>query len=199
MDSNLQRQWVEAAMRGTPPSAPPDAALRAQSGESTPSPVTRNLQTIADLEARSSLQRSALDRFSDRVSSFASSTAFLLIHVAWFAGWITLNSVSTNALDPYPFTFLTFLVSLEAIFLTSFVLISQNHLEMQAHRRAALDLQINLLAEREMTSVLRTVSAIATHLGLADECDDDDLQELVAQTDVEAIAKTVEENATNSE
>jgi uncharacterized membrane protein len=83
--------------------------------------------------------------------------------------------------------------------LTSFVLISQNHLEMQAHRRAALDLQINLLAEREMTSVLRTVSAIATHLGLADECDDDDLQELVAQTNVEAIAKTVEEKATNSE
>jgi uncharacterized membrane protein len=121
--------------------------------------------------------------------------SFLLIHVAWFAGWIVLNSTSRNALDPYPFTFLTFLVSLEAIFLTSFVLISQNHLETQAHRRAALDLQINLLAEREMTSVLRTVSAIAAHLGLADECDDDDLAELIEQTDVEAIAETVEEEA----
>jgi uncharacterized membrane protein len=136
-----------------------------------------------------------MDRFSDRVSGFASSTSFLLIHVAWFAGWIVLNSTSRNALDPYPLTFLTFLVSLEAIFLTSFVLISQNHLETQAHRRAALDLQINLLAEREMTSVLRTVSAIAAHLGLADECDDDDLAELIEQTDVEAIAKTVEEEA----
>ena len=108
----------------------------------------------------------ALDRFSDRVSDFASSTAFLLIHVVWFGGWIAANAVARNALDPYPFTFLTFLVSLEAIFLTSFVLISQNHLEAQAHRRAALDLQINLLAEREMTSVLRMVSAIAAHLGL---------------------------------
>jgi uncharacterized membrane protein len=95
-------------------------------------------------------------------------------------------------LDPYPFTFLTFLVSLEAIFLTSFVLISQNHLEAQAHRRAALDLQINLLAEREMTSVLRAVMAIATHLGVADACSDEDLQQLIEQTDVNAVASTVE-------
>ena len=144
-----------------------------------PSPVLKNIRTIADLEAKSSAQRKTLDRLSDRVSDFAGSTSFLLIHVAWFAGWITLNSVARNALDPYPFTFLTFLVSLEAIFLTSFVLISQNHLEAQAHRRAALDLQINLLAEREMTSVLRTVSVIAAHLGLSDQCSDEELTELV--------------------
>jgi len=153
------------------------------------------VQTIADLEAKSSARRSALDRLSDRVSDFASSTSFLLIHVVWFAAWVTFNTMTPRAVDPYPFTFLTFLVSLEAIFLTSFVLISQNHLEGQAHRRAALDLQINLLAEREMTSVLRTVSAIATHLGLANECNDDELQELVETTDLESIANTVEEHA----
>ena len=113
----------------------------------------------------------------------------------WFAGWVTFNTMTPQAVDPYPFTFLTFLVSLEAIFLTSFVLISQNHLEAQAHRRAALDLQINLLAEREMTSVLRTVSAIASHLGLANECNNDELQELVEETDLEAIANTVEEHS----
>ena len=158
-----------------------------------PSPVLKNIRTIADLEAKSSAQRKTLDRLSDRVSDFAGSTSFLLIHVAWFAGWITLNSVAHNALDAYPFTFLTFLVSLEAIFLTSFVLISQNHLEAQAHRRAALDLQINLLAEREMTSVLRTVSVIAAHLGLSDQCSDEELTELVEPTDVEAVAKTVED------
>jgi len=145
--------------------------------------------------AASSARRGTLDRLSDRVSDFASSTSFLLIHIAWFAGWITMNTIARKPLDPYPFTFLTFLVSLEAIFLTSFVLISQNHLEAQAHRRAALDLQINLLAEREMTSVLRTVSAIATHLGLASECNDHELQELVEETDLEAIANTVEEHA----
>jgi uncharacterized membrane protein len=156
------------------------------------SPVQRNVQTIADLDAKSSARRGTLDRLSDRVSDFASSTSFLLIHIAWFAGWITMNTIARKPLDPYPFTFLTFLVSLEAIFLTSFVLISQNHLESQAHRRAALDLQINLLAEREMTSVLRTVTAIATHLGLSEECSDDDVQELIENTDVAAVADTVE-------
>jgi uncharacterized membrane protein len=156
------------------------------------SPVQRNVQTIADLDAKSSARRGTLDRLSDRVSDFASSTSFLLIHIAWFAGWITMNTIARKPLDPYPFTFLTFLVSLEAIFLTSFVLISQNHLESQAHRRAALDLQINLLAEREMTSVLRTVTAIAAHLGLSEECSDDDVQELIENTDVAAVADTVE-------
>jgi len=104
-------------------------------GAPAPSPVLRNVQKIADLDAKSSAHRSALDRLSDRVSDFASSTSFLLIHVVWFAGWVALNTLAPNAVDPYPFTFLTFLVSLEAIFLTSFVLISQNHLEAQAHRR----------------------------------------------------------------
>ena len=183
-------------MDATPTSSkPPDQDERHKQSKATPSQVVRNVQTVAALEAESGAQRGALDRFSDRVSDFASSTTFLLIHVVWFAGWITANVAASRPVDPYPFTFLTFMVSLEAIFLTSFVLISQNHLESQAHRRAALDLQINLLAEREMTSVLRTVSAIAAHLGLSDKCDDDELKELVEKIDVEAIAKTVDEQA----
>jgi uncharacterized membrane protein len=161
-------------------------------GGAPPLSVLRNVQTIADLEAKSDSDRGLLNRLSDRVSRFASSPPFLVLHLLWFAGWITWNRMAGTPLDPYPFTFLTFLVSLEAIFLTSFVLISQNHLEAQAHRRAALDLQINLLAEREMTSVLRAVMAIATHLGVTDACSDEDLQQLIEQTDVNAVASTVE-------
>jgi uncharacterized membrane protein len=158
-----------------------------------PSPVLRNVKTIAELEAQSSASRSALDRLSDRVSDFASSPSFLMIHIAWFAGWVLVNAIAKKPLDPYPFTFLTFLVSLEAIFLTSFVLISQKHLERQSHRRAALDLQINLLAEQEMTTVLRAVSAIAAHLGISDVRDDkEEVKELAERTDVLAIAKSVE-------
>jgi len=154
--------------------------------------VLRNVQAIADLEAQSSAGRSRLDRLSDRVSDFAGSPSFLLIHVFWFSGWITANSVVARPLDPYPFTFLTFLVSLEAIFLTSFVLISQNHLEYQSRRRAAIDLQINLLAEREMTSVLKTVTAIAMHLGIANVGADEELEDLIKKTDVKAVAQSVE-------
>jgi len=168
---------------------------RARRSRRPASTVLRNVQMSADMEAESSSRRTALDKLSDRVSAFAGSSSFLLIHLIWFVGWIVLNVRRAAALDPYPFMFLTFLVSLEAIFLTSIVLISQNHLEMQAHRRAALDLQINLLAEREMTSVLRKVTAIAAHLGVDEDALDADLTELIEQTDVLAVAKTVDDES----
>ena len=171
----------------------PDSSLTKTKGSALPpTPVLQNIQTIAELEAKTSSKRSGLDCLSDRVSNFAGSSSFLLIHVAWFSGWIIMNTTARRPVDPYPFTFLTFLVSLEAIFLTSFVLISQNHLEAQARRRAALDLQINLLAEREMTSVLRRVSAIAAHLGVSDDGADEEMKELIEQTDVAAVAQIVE-------
>jgi uncharacterized membrane protein len=150
------------------------------------------VQTIAELEARKHANRSAVDRFSDQVSGFAGSAWFLLFHVVWFGGWIVINRLVPTALDPYPYTFLTFLVSLEAIFLTSFVLISQNHLEAQARHRASLDLQINLLAEAEMTELIRTVSAIAGHLGLKELSDSTDSREMATHTDIVALAAAVD-------
>jgi len=163
-----------------------------------PSSALRNVQTIAELEARKHANRSAVDRFSDRVSAFAGSPWFLLFHVVWFTGWLVLNRLAPAPFDPYPYTFLTFLVSLEAIFLTSFVLISQNHLEAQAHNRAALDLQINLLAEAEMTQLLRTVSAIADHLGLKELNETTDSREMASHTDIAALAAAVEAAAASA-
>ena len=178
---------------GDPKTFKPDASPTTTDRSAVPpTPVLQNVQTIAELEAKTSAKRNRLDRFSDRVSDFASSSSFLLIHVGWFSGWIILNTRARIPLDPYPFTFLTFLVSLEAIFLTSFVLISQHHLEAQSRRRAALDLQINLLAEREMTSVLRWVTAIAAHLGLSEDEVDEEMKELAEQTDVAVVAQTVD-------
>ena len=174
---------------------PGPVAPRSPGAGTTPTSVRRNVQTIADLEAKSSAARRTLDRLSDRVSDFAGSPWFLLIHLLWFVAWTVANTLARKPVDPYPFTFLTFLVSLEAIFLTSFVLISQNHMEAQAHRRAALDLQIDLLAEQEMTSVLRTVTAIAAHLGLPSECSAEDMHELIEQTDIAAVARTVDRSS----
>ena len=68
--------------------------------------------------------------------------------------------------DPYPFSLLTMIVSLEAIFLSIWILISQNQMTRQADRREHLDLQINLLAEQESTATLRAVHGIAHHLGV---------------------------------
>jgi uncharacterized membrane protein len=194
-DREVKQKQIETRSQSSAvaKSLQPDSSLTTTNGSATPpAPLLQNVQTIAELEAKTSAKRSVLDRFSDRVSDFASSSSFLLIHVGWFSGWIIVNALARHPVDPYPFTFLTFLVSLEAIFLTSFVLISQNHLEAQARRRAALDLQINLLAEREMTSVLRRVTAIAAHLGLSEDDADEEMKELAEQTDVAVVAQTVE-------
>jgi len=117
--------------------------------------VADNVERIAKLEAAHAGAIGPLDRVSARITSFAGGPAFLGFHALWFTVWISWNLSRAHPIDPYPFTFLTFLVSLEAIFLTSFVLISQKHMDQQSHRRAALDLQINLLAEKEMTKVLK--------------------------------------------
>ena len=155
-------------------------------------PARQNVERIAALEAERVRDLAPLERISQRISAFAGSTRFVLTHAVWFGVWILGNTTVRHPIDPYPFTFLTFLVSLEAIFLTSFVLISQNHLEQQSHRRAALDLQINLLAEKEMTKVLTGVIAIAEHLGVAGVCDDPESREMATDTNVEAIAHAVD-------
>jgi len=128
-----------------------------------------NVRTIAKLERDALLRRSAAERIGDRVASVAGSATFAILHIGWFAGWILVNVgvvPGVPVFDPYPFNFLTLVVSLEAIFLSIFVLISQNRLTRQADRRAHLDLQINLLAEQEATMTLRLLQRICRHLGL---------------------------------
>jgi uncharacterized membrane protein len=157
--------------------------------------VLENVEMIARLEADAANNQGPLHRVSSRISRFTGSAWFVVSHVAWFGVWVVANTRSPNPFDPYPFTFLTFLVSLEAIFLSSFVLISQNQMEQQAHRRAALDLQINLLAEKEMTKVLSGVMAIGAYLGIEGVCDDRESQEMATDTNVEAVARAVTEAA----
>ena len=101
----------------------------------------------------------------------ASTPTFALGHLLFFAAWIATQTGFIPVLpifDPFPFTFLTFVVSLEAIFLSIFVLISQGRMTLQAERRSHLDLQVNLLAEQESTNALRLLHAIAEHLNVAD-------------------------------
>ena len=96
----------------------------------------RNVQTIAKLEEAAKANRSQANRLADKVASFCGSMTFVWVQVIWFGGWVFLNSLhGLKHFDPYPFTFLTFVVSLEAIFLSTFILISQNH-ETQRERRS---------------------------------------------------------------
>jgi uncharacterized membrane protein len=130
--------------------------------------TAQNVAAIHRLEAAALAHRGAIDLFADRIAGFAGSALFLLMHVVWFALWIGINVMPGNRhFDPFPFTFLTLVVSLEAIFLSSFILISQNRAARVSERRNQLDLQINLLTEQENTRMLKVLSAVAEKLGVA--------------------------------
>ena len=90
--------------------------------------------------------------------------SFLWINIGWFVGWVVVNQYVP--FDPYPFTLLLLFVSLEAIILSILILISQNMAAEENERRHHLDLQINLLNEREMTALLRLVMQIAAQVGV---------------------------------
>lgn len=146
-----------------------------------------NVQAVIALERDSRLERTALERLTDRVSAAASRTGFIVAHLAWFGLWMGLNLRFTDSFDPYPFRLLTLLVSLEAILLTGFVLISQDRMTKLADRRAHLDLQVNLLAEQELTAILRVVHSIAEKSGVELKGFDPNLEQLLRRTDVNTL------------
>jgi uncharacterized membrane protein len=118
---------------------------------------------------------------------------FVWIHVVLFAVWIGYNTLPWfKAFDPYPFTFLTLVVSLEAIFLSTFILISQNYDMRIAERRNQLDLQINLLAEQENTKALQMLERIAKKVG-AHLGDDPQVRALEEATRPESLVEQIEE------
>jgi uncharacterized membrane protein len=104
---------------------------------------------------------------------------FVYVHVIWFGIWVAINRgwFGIEPFDPFPFGLLTMIVSLEAIFLSTFVLVSQNRTSLVGDKRADLDLQINLLAEYEITRILTLVDAIAERLGI-EEAEDPAMEEL---------------------
>ena len=140
--------------------------------------------------------RSRAERLGDWVAATAASGPVLVAHVVWFAGWIVANTGWIPGVDPFdrfPFPFLTMTVSLEAIFLALFVLASQNRLARQADRRSHLDLQIDLLSEREMTAVLRLLGDIAAHLKIETSVTADQLRDLAKKTDLHKLTDRMSE------
>src|ERR1700676_4736458 len=133
-----------------------------------------------NLERETRGRRSMLERVTDRVRSLASrpsmipvrvaglasSPAFIFVRLLWFGLWLGLNWRAAATFDPYPFNLLTLAVSLEAIVLTGFVLMAQSRMTQQADKRAHLDLQINLLAEQELTAILKMQCLLAERAGI---------------------------------
>jgi uncharacterized membrane protein len=130
--------------------------------------IERNIRTIINLRLRAAREQSLQDRIADAFTSFSGRMVFVYVHVVWFGVWILLNTgrVGVHPFDPFPYGLLTMIVSLEAIFLSTFVLISQNRLSEETEHRADLDLHIGLLTEHELTRVLQMLDAIHDKMGI---------------------------------
>ncbi len=172
------------------------ATTRGKALEGSEHALEENIEEIKAWERASVLHRSRVERLSDTITQAAASGPMLVVHVVWFAIWIVANLDLIPGLapfDPFPFQLLTMIVSLEAIFLSLFVLASQNRLTHQAEMRANLDLQIDLLAEREMTAVLQLLQDIARHLDVKLSLTSEQIRDLAKKTDIHTLTNRMEE------
>ncbi|MEK7953279.1 DUF1003 domain-containing protein [Luteolibacter soli] len=162
--------------------------------------TAKNVRSIVELEQAS--QRATWgDRLAVRINDACGSMTFLWANALGFAVWMTLNTIILpQPWDPFPFNFLTLVVSLEAIFLSIFLLIAANRQAEVAERRNQLDLQINLLAEQEDTKGLHLLHLIARKVGVEEE-GDPDIAVLEQATDPETLVDQIgkiEEEVENS-
>jgi uncharacterized membrane protein len=135
-----------------------------QTGE--PSVVARNIEALLLRQNREEQSRTLQQRIADAITGAAGSLPFVYVHLAVVISWVLVN-VGWTPLKPFDPTFvlLATAASVEAIFLSTFVLVTQNRMQREADRRADLDLQISLLTEHELTRVIQLVNAIAAKVG----------------------------------
>ncbi|MBP9760858.1 MAG: DUF1003 domain-containing protein [Candidatus Magasanikbacteria bacterium] len=136
-------------------------------------------------------QRSIITTCADFLTKAFGTVWFFMLHVVVFLGWILINMdilPFLPAFDPYPYGLLTTVVSLEAIFLSIIVLMSQNRASDLADIREELDLEINIKAENEITRIINMLDEIHDHLGLTPE-DDPELQEMKKKTNINDVKK----------
>ncbi len=155
--------------------------------------VERNIEALLARRQREEQRRTIQDRMADAVTHFSGSMPFVYLHLLVFGTWIAVNLGWTPRLEFDPtFVVLAMCASVEAIFLSTFVLISQNRMSAQADRRADLDLQISLLAEHEVTRLITLVSAIAERVGI-ETAQDRELPELQQDVHPEEVLEKIEQ------
>ncbi len=135
--------------------------------------IQRNIRKVIEVRLKAARSQGPQERIANAMTSFSGSMGFFYLHLAWFGAWIVINTGHTGlpAFDPFPYGLLTMVVSLEAIFLATFVLISQNLLSKEAARLTDLGLQTGLLTEHELTRVLQMLRAIQDKIGIRNDED----------------------------
>lgn len=159
---------------------------------STPSHSSRH-HLATSIHAKAQASRSFSEKVADSITARFGSMAFLILNIAWFAIWIAINNgliPSAPIFDPFPFGLLTMIVSLEAIILSVIVLISQNRQAQVDRLREEIDLQVNILAEAEISKVIALLVRLLKKNGV-DVSNDQEIQTMLKTTDIDQIEKAL--------
>jgi uncharacterized membrane protein len=155
--------------------------------------IERNIQNQMRLRVETVSRRTFQERMADAITVFSGNMSFVYLHALWFGLWVLLNTgwLGIGPFDPFPYSLLTMIVSLEAIFLSTFVLISQNRSGAETDRRADLALHVGLLTEHEVTRALQMLDAIQERLGVTND-PESDLAQLEMETKPEDVLAEIE-------
>lgn len=151
--------------------------------------------SIESIEAKERARRSWIEKLEDKVVSTFGTVEFLILNIFFFVGWIAVNSElipSIEPFDPYPYILLITIVSLEAIILAIFVLITQNRQARIDSLREETELQVSLISEQELTKVLKILAVILRKMGI-DVSEDPELQKMLKPLNPEEIEQQLEE------
>ncbi len=163
---------------------------------SLPTTAKKNIETIAQVEQVLHGDRSHVERIGIKIAKFFGSLWFIAAHVAFLAVWLVLNGhvlPNAPAFDPFPFPFLSLVVGIEFIFLTTFVLINQNFQSKRQEHWGHLNLQVCMLAEQEVTKNMQMLHLICQQLGIQKSAADHrEVQEMVQATPVTTLAEEIQ-------
>ena len=159
-------------------------------------PTQYNIDAIAKLEHDAFDRRTSTERLSDAITKLVGNMGFLLAHLILIFGWSLVNLhviPGLKAFDPFPFGVLALVVSSESVFLTIFVLISQGRMARQSERRSHLDLQVGMLSEQELTTILQMLQKLCQHMGMNVDSSRQEVQSFTETTDVHKMASELED------
>jgi uncharacterized membrane protein len=155
--------------------------------------LERNIRSMVEHRAQEEARATRQERVAQAITDFSGSMTFVYLHLTVFGAWIVANLGLIPGLQPWDpsFVVLAMIASVEAIFLSTFVLISQNRISAAAEKRADLDLQISLLAEHEITKIAELVAAMAHRMGI-EKAEDPEIEEIKRDIAPEAVLDELE-------
>jgi uncharacterized membrane protein len=159
-------------------------------------PTQYNIDAIAKLEHDALDRRNSTERVSDAITKLVGNLGFLFGQLILIASWSLANLhviPGLKAFDPFPFGVLALVVSSESVFLTIFVLISQSRMARQSERRSHLDLQVGMLSEQELTTILKMLQKLCQHMGVNVDSSKQEVQSFSETTDVHKLASELED------